>query len=123
MAGTCKMTAKYGIILFFYVFSTALHASADHTESHGKLQLVTKEQSLGKVHPGIMHETIVLSPNNRRIAYGAFKLNGKGVVVLDGMESEEYDDADNFVFSSDSERFAYAAAESAVAGFMEGALF
>jgi len=109
MAGQYKTNAKYGLILFFCVFSTALHASANHTESHGKLRLVTKEQSLGKVIPGIMHETIELSPDNKRVVYSAFKLNGKVVVVLDGTESEEYDDVDNFVFSSNSNIFAYAA--------------
>jgi len=102
MAGKC-------MIILLTVLLTAAYACADDADNNKILRLLTKERSLGKVHPGIMQETITLSPNKRRIAYSAFKLNGKAVAVLDGVESEEYDDVDNFVFSSNSERFAYAA--------------
>ena len=79
------------------------------TSSNASLRLVCEETSLGKVHPGILPETIEISPDKKRIAYSAFKLNGKIVVVLDDKESKEYDDVDNFIFSHDSQKFAYAA--------------
>ena len=60
------MKSRWGVF-FFCMILAALYASTDYRESQEELQLITKEQPLGKVHPGIMHETIELSPNKRRI--------------------------------------------------------
>ncbi len=80
-----------------------------------KIKLVTKEVSLGKIHPGIFAETwaarsLVVSPDSKRVAYVAQR-GVKLLVVVDGEEGKEYDDIgeDTLIFSPDSKRVAYRA--------------
>jgi hypothetical protein len=94
------------ILLFVLIVCYPVYAD---TPANKNIKLITSATSLGKISPGIMHETILISPDSRRVAYSAMRLNGKIAVVLDGNMSDEYDDVDNFVFSSDSKKFAYAA--------------
>jgi hypothetical protein len=55
-----------------------------------KIRLVTREVSLGKVHPGALPDTLAVSPDSRRVAYLAVR-GGKWLVVVDGAEGNEYD--------------------------------
>ena len=69
--------------------------------------LVTREVSLGKVHPGIVWGRFVVSPDSKRMAY--VKRGNKLLVVVDGEEGKEYDgiDWESLIFSPDSKRVAY----------------
>ena len=51
---------------------------------------MTREVSRGKIHPGMVAESLVVSPDSKRFAYGAER-GGKWFVVLDGEEGKEYD--------------------------------
>ncbi|MCS7254839.1 MAG: hypothetical protein RMK18_09495 [Armatimonadota bacterium] len=48
-----------------------------------KTRFVVKEIPIGKLHPGILIESIEIGPNGRRFAYLAFHY-GKQLVVVDG---------------------------------------
>jgi hypothetical protein len=54
------------------------------------IRLLTREVSLGKIHPGIIVESLVVSPDSKRVAYVANR-GKKRFVVLDGEEGKEYD--------------------------------
>ena len=79
-------------------------------ESAERVNLVIKETSRGKIHPGIVAITLTISPDSKRFAYVA-RRGKKQFVVLDGEEGEEYDliGKGSLVFSPDSKRFAYVA--------------
>jgi hypothetical protein len=53
--------------------------------------LLTKEVSLGKIHPGIFGKSLVVSPDSNHFAYVAER-GGKWewLVVVDGKEGKEY---------------------------------
>ena len=55
------------------------------------VRLVTRERSLGKLHPGATAETVVVSPDGRSVAYACSR-GGKWVVVKDDHEGNEYDE-------------------------------
>ena len=59
-------------------------------ESAERVNLVIKETSRGKIHPGGIAESLTISPDSKRFAYGAER-GGKQFVVLDGEEGKEYD--------------------------------
>jgi hypothetical protein len=62
-----------------------------HKGREGKgIKLLTREVSLGKIHPGIIVETLTVSPDSKHYAYVA-KRGEKWLVALDGEEGKEYD--------------------------------
>ena len=75
----------------------------------GKIRLVTREISLGRVHPSIVGESLYASLDSQRVAYRAEHGN-KQFVVMDGEEGKEYDEAGPPLFSPNSQRVAYGAA-------------
>jgi len=54
------------------------------------MKMLTKEVSLGKVHPGFVEESLAVSPDSRRVAYVTAQ-HGKFSVMVDGEASKEYD--------------------------------
>jgi Tol biopolymer transport system component len=77
----------------------------------GTLHLVTKEESLGKLHPDIQPNTMTLDPGFQHVAY-VVKRGEKELAVVDGVEGKEYDNISDhckMVFSPDGKRFAYVA--------------
>jgi len=54
------------------------------------IRLLTREVSLGKIHPGIIVESLVVSPDSKHFAYGAER-GDKVFVVVDGEEGKGYD--------------------------------
>jgi Tol biopolymer transport system component len=64
-------------------------ASPDITKGK-EMKLVSSEVSLGKVHSGIVDDTLVISADNRRVAFVA-RRGAKWRVVVDGVEGKEYD--------------------------------
>src|SRR5213079_2204751 len=69
--------------------------------------LLTKEVSLGKVLPTAINETLVLSPDQKHVAYVALRA-GKWMAVIDGHQGKPYDRIVGLRFSPDSKRTAYA---------------
>ena len=55
-----------------------------------EVTLVTREVSLGKFHPGLIAASLAVSPDSRRVAFGARRAS-KWLVVLEGVEGTEYD--------------------------------
>jgi hypothetical protein len=78
-----------------------LHGSSFAQMEGKKIRLVTREVSLGKVHPGIDWNSLVVSPDSKRVAYRA-KHGGKWLVIVDGKEGKEYDVISNLTFSPNS---------------------
>jgi len=74
------------------------------------IRLLTREVSLGKIHPGIIVESLVVSPDSKHLAYVAVR-GEKQFVVVDGEEGKEYDGigAGTLIFSPDSKHLAYGA--------------
>jgi Tol biopolymer transport system component len=74
------------------------------------IRLLTREVSLGKIHPGIIVESLTVSPDGKHFAYVA-RRGGKWFVVVDGKEGKEYDEIGEGtpIFSPDSKHFAYVA--------------
>ena len=54
------------------------------------IKLLTREVSLGKIHPDIIVETLTVSPDSKHFAYVAVR-GKKQFVVVDGKEGKEYD--------------------------------
>lgn len=73
------------------------------------MRLVTKEVSLGTVHPGIIWESVVTSPDCRHVAYVAILADDRQAVVVDGKEGKPYFGfgVGSLTFSPDSQRLAY----------------
>ena len=74
-----------------------------------EIKLVSREVSMGKIHPGIIEESLVMSPDGERVAYIARRDRGLFVVV-EGMECEQYYELEvgSLCFSPNSKRLAYA---------------
>ena len=69
-----------------------------------------REEPLGQIQPGVMEDTLTVSPDRNHVACVA-RQGSKCSVLVDGAEGHSYDaiaDA-GLVFSSDGGRFAYAA--------------
>ena len=79
--------------LVLVILATALLHGSSLAQAEGKkIRLVTRETSLGKVHPGTIEKSFVVSPDSKRVAYGAWLwLGGKQLVVVDGVKGKEYD--------------------------------
>jgi hypothetical protein len=85
-------------------------AAADAAEP----ALMTLESVVSRLMPGVVPESIVISPNRQRVAFFASG-DGKWRAVVDGVESKEYKAMVKMkpVFSPDSARLAYVAARDA----------
>ena len=81
-----------------------------------RIDLLTREVSLGKLAPGAIVQTLATSPDRRHLAY-LLERGDKCLVVVDGVEGKEYDCAGfgyfKNVFSPDSKRVAYCAQSGA----------
>ena len=105
--------SKVRVVLGFVCAAGALAVSlvaCSRGVSAPEVTLVTREVSLGEIHPGGTPESLAASPDSKHVAYGAQR-GGKVLVVVDGVEGKEYDGIadDSLVFSSDSKRVAYGA--------------
>ena len=92
-----------GVLALFLVVGSRLASAADVT-------LVTREVSLGKIDPGIVGKSLIVSPDGKRLAY-VVQRGGKWLVVVMGVAGKEYDGIGrgSLVFSPDSKRVAYGA--------------
>ena len=79
----------------------------DLGQEQAEIKIVTKETSLGKVHRDIGVETLVVSPDNKHVAYVAGR-GDKQFVVTDRREGKEYDGihVNGIMFSPDGSRMA-----------------
>lgn len=73
-------------------------------------RVVVKEISLGKIHPGIVRESLQISLKANRVAYAA-KSGEKYLMVIDGVAGKEYDGLHmpKSIFSSDEKTAIYGA--------------
>ena len=102
---------KAWVLVVVAMLATPLLCVSSLAEREGsKIRLVTREVSLGKIHPGIVPRTFVVSADGRRVAYAAWRAD-KCLVVVDGAEGKEYDviGEGDPIFSPDGKRVAYAA--------------
>lgn len=100
-------------IVIVLLLALPLSVSGRSDAENKSITLTTKEVSLGKFHPGGVTASIVVSPDSKRVAYGAQE-GGKQlvVVVVDAQEGKAYDGIpDVLIFSPDSKRVAYVAAK------------
>lgn len=76
----------------------------------GKIRFVVHEEIIAKLDPGIVEDTLVISPNNKRFAY-VVDHGEEMAVVADGVEGSRYErvSAKRPTFSPDSQRLAFAA--------------
>ena len=83
----------------------------DKAHDATKLELVTGETSLGRIHLGAITESLAVSRDSKRMAYGALR-GGRWLVVVDGQEGNGYDGVieGSPIFSPDGNRVAYGAA-------------
>lgn len=70
--------------------TASLHGVSLAQTGSRKIRLVIREVSLGKIHPGIVERTLVVSPDSQRVAYVAVR-SGRWLVVVDELEGKEYD--------------------------------
>jgi Tol biopolymer transport system component len=83
-------------------------ASASQLERRASERMLFPE-----LHESIIQESIVVSPDGRRLAYIAIE-GEKSIVVVDGEEGNPYDAISGVpIFSPDSQRLAYLAGEGA----------
>ncbi len=105
--------SKVRVVLSFVCGAGALAVflvACSRVVSAPEVTLVTREVSLGKIHPGVIPESLAVSPDSKHVAYVA-RRGGKQLVVVDGVEGKEYDriGQGTLVFSPDSKRVAYGA--------------
>src|SRR5678815_3020554 len=84
------------------VFGLLMALAADAAE------LVTREVSLGKVLPTAITDTLIISPDQKHVAYAALR-GGKWLAVHDGTEGKVYGKVIGLTFSPDSKHLAYVA--------------
>ena len=99
-----------GIVMVLLLALPLSGWSQDDAETKS-ITLTAKEVSLGKLYPGgYAAASLVVSPDGKRVAYGAQK-GEKWRVVVDGQEGSEYDRIveGGLIFSPDSKRVAYLA--------------
>ena len=67
--------------------------------------------AISTLHPGAIGESIVVSPDQRRVAFAVVEPSGRWFVVVDGEEGERFDGIlpQTLQFSPDSRHVAYAA--------------
>src|SRR5579871_4638112 len=71
-------------------------------------RLATREISLGKMDPGLLKESLVVSPDCRHVGYIAAHDQTRCVMV-DGVAGTAYEVVGGLIFSPDSRRTAYMA--------------
>src|SRR6266404_5010774 len=74
----------------------------------GQAALMTREVSLGKILPTAITDTLIVSPDQKRIAYAALRA-GKWLAVVDGKEEKVYNKVLGLSFSPDSKHVVYVA--------------
>lgn len=87
------MKKKYVISIDIVLVTLLLCASLLTRGQSKKIRLVTREVSLGKLHPGFVENTLAVSPDGKRLAY-VVKQGGKEFVVVDGVQGKEYDEVE-----------------------------
>ncbi|HEX7174122.1 MAG TPA: hypothetical protein VF240_02395, partial [Pyrinomonadaceae bacterium] len=101
------------------LFCAAQTTSPAPAKRRAQVRLLTREVSLGRIHPGELKETRTLSPDRRRIAFVA-KVAGGEAVFVDGVAGKTYPSVENdplseagpgspITFSPDGRRVAYVA--------------
>src|SRR3954467_9467426 len=83
-----------------------LVAGSLHSLPAAQSELITREVSLGKVLPTALAQSMVVSPDQKRIAYVAIR-SGKSLAVVDGIEGKIYDRVMTLGFSPDGKHVAY----------------
>ena len=75
-----------------------------------KTELITKEVSLGKLQAGLVGASVLVSPDSKRVAYGA-RRGVKWFIIVDGKAGEECDGIvePGIAFSPNGKRVAYGA--------------
>lgn len=89
----------------------ALDACSSSRDTVGKVEparLVVNEIALGRVDPGLVANTVMVSEDGKRIAYQAAR-GTKRVVVVDGVQGKEYDEIADLFFSPDGRYVRYVA--------------
>ena len=80
-------------------------------EKEEQINLVTSETSLGKIPAGSILRSLVVSPDNRSVAYGVRREGKRIYVIVNGTEGKEYDGimTGTPIFSPDNKTVVYAA--------------
>ncbi len=94
------------ILVISMILSTLTLDVSSLAQGEGKkIRVVTKEISLGKIHPGIVVSTFTVSPDIKRMAY-MVRRGSEEFVVVDGKEGSAYDavGSGSLRFSPDSRR-------------------
>ncbi len=84
------------------------HRNSPTSAPTGKLNLVTREVSLGKLPPMAVWTNLIVSADNRHVAYPVLRARG-WTVSLDGVEGTNYREIRCLTFSPDGRRLAYGA--------------
>src|SRR6056297_1965200 len=104
--------ALYHLGLFTVVpgFLNMQLAEAASDTSEGQLKREISETFVTNIEPSWVKETLIVSPDNRRVAY-AIKKDDRWAVIIDGDKQKKYVNMmENFpIFSPDSEKVAYVA--------------
>ena len=96
---------QLGAALLFLAFAGAsLRGQSDEE----KIKLETKDVPLGKVSGSAFLDTLVVSADNRRVAYAGLR-GGRWVATVDGAEGKPYDRVIGLTFSPDGKKVAHVA--------------
>jgi len=107
------LTALLGLGCFFCGFSSANSPEEPviRTSSTDGWKIVERE--FRPKFPLMHGSPMVFSPDMRHVVYPFYpslpKLTIPNAMILDGVKQKQYDSVENFIFSPDSKRFAYAA--------------
>jgi len=99
-----------GFSLFVFLLSSFWPGLVLAGNDENKKSIAIKEISLAKIHPGMVRETLQISPKGNRVVYVA-KSGEKYLMVVDGLAGQEYDGIHlpKSIFSSDEKTAIYGA--------------
>ncbi|MDD8020796.1 MAG: hypothetical protein PHU81_06395 [Acidobacteriota bacterium] len=105
-----KKSLSYGSIFLSVLMALSFWVNTGCSPAKKSEAIKAKEISLGQLHPGLIKETMQVSPGLNHLAYAA-KSGEKYIMVIDGQESQEYDGIHlpDSIFSSDEKTTVYGA--------------